>query len=249
MLDKIIQLYQDLTGKKIPESQLPIYQAWANRAIKELEGKLGWSFETPSPVNILGCTKGGCDCDIDVSKLAEAPEVKGSCRFFSFSSKQPFVHTDPFTKVHAVYLCRVEPEGINITSNDGDVVILKKIEKFAPRYFSGTFGKYIQACQEMTICQQMCNQDCTNCTALLLDADWLTLENVPDELLYLICDYIDWMATGGQANRGLKSESVDGHSVSYRDLKDTLPYLNPSDATVIQLYAGPYGMVGRKLIW
>lgn len=249
MIDKIITLYQELNGKKIPPAQEEIYKAWVKRAIIELENKLGWSFEPSVNINVLGCTKGGCDCDVDVSQLVEAPECKGSYRFFSFNSKQPFVLTDPFTKVHAVYLCKVEPEGVKITSADNDVVILKKIEKFAPRYFNSTFGKYIQACNEMSICQARCNADCTDCSALLLDADWINLDNIPDELLYLMCDYIDWMAAGGNANRGLKSESVDGHSVSYRDLKETLPYVNPSDAAIIQLFAGPYGMVDRKLIW
>lgn len=249
MLDKIIELYQELTGKTIPEKQQPQYLAWGRRAIRELENKLGWSFDEPTPVEILGTTKGGCECDIDVSKLGEAPEIKGSCRFFNFDSRQPYVHTDPFTKVHAVYLCRVEPEGKNITSEDGDVVVLMKIEKFSPRYFNNTFGKHIKACKEMTICQQACNADCTNCAALLVDADWISADNIPDELGYLLCDYIDWMEGDGLVNRGLKSESVDGHSVSYRDAKEAEPYLTPSDMATISLYAGPYGMVDRKLIW
>lgn len=249
MIDKIIEIYQNLTGKKIPTTQLPQYQAWALRAVKELENKLGWSLDPAVSVNIIGSTKNGCECDIDVSQLAKAPEVKGSCRFFSFSTKQPFVHTDPFTKIHAVYLCKVEPEGLKITTNDNDVVVLTKIVKFAPKYFNAQFGKYIQSCAEMTICQEVCNADCTNCSALLVDADWLTIDNLPDELAYLICDYIDWMSNGGPANRGLRSESVDGHSVSYRDWKETVPYLNPSDSAIILLYAGPYGMVDRKLIW
>lgn len=251
MSDKIIELYQKLTGKIIPPTQTEQYKAWAFRAVRELENKLGWSFKSTETINVLGCTRGGCgcECDIDVDKLDDAPTQKGSYRFFSFDAKQPFVHTDPFTKVHAVYLCRVEPEGKKITTNNNEVVILKKIEKFAPRYFNASFGKYIQACNEMSICQQMCETDCTDCAALLLDADWLDVDNVPDELLFLICDYIDWMASGGQATRGIRSESVDGHSVSYRDWAQSVPYINQSDITIIQLFAGPYGMVDRKLIW
>lgn len=249
MMEKIIEIYQQLTGKKIAESQMPQYEAWALRAVKELETKLGWSFTAPTESKIIGCAWGNCECDIDVEQLSEAPEVKGTCRFFSFDSKQPFVHTDPFTKVYAVYICKVEPEGIKVTTNDNEVVVLKKVDKFAPRYFNGVFGKYIQACKEMSICQEMCNASCTECTAILVDADWINLDNLPEELLYLICDYIDWEADGGLASRGLKSESVDGHSVSYRDWRETIPYLNPSDKAVIQLYAGPYGLTDRKLIW
>lgn len=249
MLDEIVELYQTLTGKKVATQLIPQYMAWGRRAIRELENKLGWSFDSPTSVNVLGCTPNGCECDIDVSKLKEAPEEQGSFRFFPIDARTPFIHTDPFTKVYAVYLCKVEPEGINITSDDGDVVVMTQIEKFTPRYCNSTFGKYIQACEEVSTCQAICNQDCTNCSALLVDADWVSAGNLPDDLLYLLCDYIDWMANSGVANRNIKSESVDGHSVSYGNWQDSEPYLNPSDVAIIQLYAGPYGMVDRKLIW
>ena len=249
MLDDIITLYKNLTGKTIPVNLEPQYEAWGKRAIVEIENKLGWSFSGVSNINVLGCSPNGCDCDIDVSKLTEAPKKRGEYRVFNFSDKQPFAWTDPFKKVHAVYLCRVEPEGINIKTNSGDVVILKQIKDFAPRYFSADFGKYIKACQEMTLCQQLCEQSCTECTALLVDADWMTGDDLPNELGYLICDYMDWMAEGGPANRTLKSESVDGHSVSYADWREAEPLINPSDAAIIALYTGPYGMVDRKNIW
>lgn len=249
MLDNIIKLYQASTGKTIPEHLLPIYKAWAQRAVFELENKLGWSLSGVSNVNVLGCSPNGCNCDIDASTLTEAPEQRGTYRFYSFENKQPYVMTDPFTKIHAVYLCRVEPEGPKIKSETGDVVILGNIKDFAPRYIDPKFGKFIKSCHEMTVCQQFCNNDCLNCTALLIDGDWATIDNLPDELVYLLCDYIDWMATGGPQNRGLRRESVDGHAVGYGDWRLIEPYYNPANAAIIQLYAGPYGMVDRKNIW
>lgn len=249
MLDNIITLYKTLTGKNIPTNLEAQYQAWGNRAIIEIENKLGWSFSGASNINVLGCSPSGCDCDIDASKLDPAPEKRGEYRAFNFDDKQPYVWTDPFKKVNAVYLCRMEPEGRNIKTKAGDVVILKQITNFSPRYFSADFGKYIKACQEMTMCQQFCEQSCTNCSALLVDAEWMTGENLPSELGYLICDYMDWMAEGGPASRALRSESVDGHSVSYADWEDSEPLTNPSDANILLQYTGPYGMVSRKNIW
>ena len=249
MLDNIITKYQTLTGKIVPEALGPQYQAWGNRAVIELQSKLGWSFSGVSNVNVLGCSPSGCDCDIDISKLTEAPEKRGEYRFYSFSDKQPYAMVDPFKKINAVYLCRVEPEGRNISTNNGDVVILKKIDKFAPRYFNADFGKFIKACKEMSLCQQFCERSCTECTALLVDGDWLGAEDLPDELWYLICDYMDWMAEGGASNRNLETEKVDGHEVSYGEAWHLMePFTNPSAAEIIALYTGPYGMVDKKYI-
>lgn len=250
MFDNIVTIYQDLTGRIIPENLVPQYTAWGRRAIRELENKLGWQFTRAAFINVLGCSASGCNCDVPKENLRPAPVQRGQYRVFNYDSKQPFVFVDPFTKIHNVYICRVEPEGRFITSENNDVVILKKIEKYAPRYFSNDFGKYIQACNEMTVCQEACDSGCTKCSAILVDGDWLDANSIPDELGFLICDYMDWMANGGIQNRGIQSESVDGHSVSYgRNLKEAEPYGNSTALTIIQQYAGPYGMANRKLIW
>lgn len=250
MLDNIITIYQTMTGNIIPESQMPKYQAWGRRAIRELENKLGWQFDRSEYINVLGCSPSGCNCDISISGLRPAPTQRGQYRAFNYDSKQPFVYTDPFSKIHNVYICRIEPEGRFITSDNNDVVILKKVEKYAPRYFNDDFGKYIQACEEMTACQSQCENGCTKCSAILVDADWLDSRTVPDEILYMICDYIDWMANGGVASRNVSSESVDGHSVSYGNNGVKIePYENATDSAIIQQFAGPYGMANRRLIW
>lgn len=249
MLEKIIEIYQELTGKQISEQLIPTYTAWGRRAIIELENKLGWSLSGVSNVTVLGVNPGGCTCDIDATKLTDAPEARGVYRFYSYSDKQPYVMTDPFTKVNAVYLCRVEPEGPKITSSTGETVILSEIDSFTPRYSNPNYGKYIKACEEMSICQSTCNSDCINCTSILVDGDWISVDNLPTELTYLLCDYIDWMATGGPQNRGLRRESVDGHAVGYGDWQTTEPYYNPVNVAIIQAYAGPYGAIDRKNIW
>lgn len=253
MLDDIIKIYTITSGRTITEATKPQYEAWAARAIAELESRLGWSLAGVSNVNVLGVSPRGCDCDIEPSKLLEAPEKIGSYRFFSFDTKQPYVHIDPFKRVNAVYLCRVVPSTEPLSSeSDADninVTILKTIKDYAPRYTKPNFGRFIKACQEMTICQATCERSCTECSAILVDADWITFNDIKDMLAALICDYIDWLADDGPASRGLQSEVVDGHSVGYRGYNYVLPYLNPADASVIQMFVGPYGMVDKKRIW
>lgn len=137
MLDDIIKIYTITSGRTITEAARPQYEAWAARAIAELESRLGWSLAGVSNVNVLGVSPRGCDCDIEPSKLLEAPKKIGSYRFFSFDTKQPFVHIDPFKKVNAVYLCRVVPSTEPLSSeSDADninVTILKTIKDYAPR--------------------------------------------------------------------------------------------------------------------
>lgn len=250
MLNNIITIYQTMTGNTVPTAQIPQYTAWGRRAIRELENKLGWQFDRTAYINVLGVSPSGCNCDVAESALKPAPTQRGQYRAFNFNEKQPFVMTDPFIKIHNVYICRIEPEGRFITSDNNDVVILKQIEKYSPRYFNNEFGKSIQSCEEMTACQRACEGGCTKCSALLVDADWCSTSNAPDELKYLICDYMDWMANGGVATRNVKSESVDGHTVQYgNDGVKIEPYENSTDSVIIKQYAGPYGMADRKLIW
>lgn len=250
MLDDIVEIYQEYTGVTVPRNLIPQYRAWGRRAIRALESKLGWQFESTVNINVAGVNPGGCNCDTNRNNLLPAPSQRGTYRVFNFSDKQPFVFVDPFTKIHAVYICRIEPEGRFVQSDDNDVVILQQVDKFAPKYFNGTFGKYIESCEEINSCSASCERGCTECTAILVDADWISNENAPDEVVYMICDYIDWMANGGVASRNVESETVDGHSVKYGgDSLASEPYQNPSDLAIIQQYVGPYGMANRKLIF
>lgn len=253
MIDDIITLYQTFTGKTVTDAMRPQYEAWAARALAELESRLGWSLSGTSNVNVLGINPKGCDCDVEPSELIDAPVQVGSYRFFSFDSKQPNVFTDPFKKVHAVYICRIVADKIPYSSeSDADnvnVMILKEVKDYSPRYLNAKFGKYVKACQEMTLCQAFCEKGCSECTAILIDADWITFDDIKDQIGVLLCDYIDWLANDGPATRALQSESVDGHSVSYRGYQYILPYQNPADAAVIQMFAGPYGMFAKKRIW
>ena len=244
ILDKILAKYQEMTGKVIPPLQQPMYKAWARRALAGLETKLGWSLAPTHEVVVAGVAKDGCACTGSTTDLDPSPEAVGSYAFFPFNTKQPFVMTNPFIKVHNVYVARVAKD------QTSDVIILKGVNPYSPRYLNDTFGKYLEACQPMTICQEACEKGCTKCAVILVDADWMNIDDLPDELWYLLFDYINWLSAGGIENRGLKSEAVDGHSVSYAtEWQVTDPYAHPANADIIALYMGPYGGVSKKLIW
>lgn len=246
-----IEQYQELKGITLSEEQYPQYEAWLRRANALLWDKLGWKAETPDYINIAGATKTECPCEIDQEDLNEAPQLRGQARVYPVILKEPNLFVDPFTKVHDVYICKVEPEGRRIISDNNSVVILKKVEQWSPAYFSDTFGKYIKKCQGCCGCSMGCINGCRNCINILVDADWVNKDNMPDDLLYLIMDYMDWLEAGGAtaAALNIRAESVTGHSVSYGDRGtggSWNPYSDPSAENLLLKYAGPYGSIKRR---
>lgn len=242
----VITMYQSLTGKTIPQAQLTQYQSFGKRAVAMLESKLGWPLTPVDNVEIIGVAKAGCSCDkmqYGEGDLYPAPELAGTARVFSVNPKSKYVFTDPFKNVHGAYIVR------SVLGENGkqSFVVLKRVTKFVPKYNS-TFGRYLEACQEMSPCMAMCSQQCTNCTSLLVDADWVTGDDLGDDIGFLICDFIDWLADDGIGKMSLKSEKVDGHEVTYGDSVIFNPYMMPASVKILSNYIGPYGDVGRNFI-
>lgn len=251
MLEQLLTFYVDSYGGTIPTGQEKIYQSYFSRAISALQNKLGWQLAGESVISVLGVSPSGCDCDVSPDYLDPAPPIKGQYRVFNFNKKAPNVLVDPFTKVHSVYICKNEPEGQYITSANNEVIILKRITNYTPKYFMGDYGKYIQSCPEMKACANVCGEDCTSCTSLLIDADWVAYPNIPQDFLFLLCDYLEWLRDGGIANAAITSESVDGHSVAYgkKDIYFT-PFDTPDALAIIGDFAGPFGKLNRQhYIW
>lgn len=243
MLDTIIKFYTDTYGGVIPSGSEDLYSGYFKRAILALQARLGWQLEGNSKVELLGVNPGGCDCEIDLTKLDDAPKVEGKLRVYNFDAKLPNAPVDPFTQVHAVYICKNEPTG----SKENEVVILKRITDFQPVYFNSDYGKYIKACRTMLMCSSRCAASCTQCTSLLVDANWTEYPKLPQDLMFLLCDYVNWLAEGGIANSAITSESVDGHSVSYGNRKEWLtPFDTPDAVAIIGDFVGPYGNVNRR---
>lgn len=251
MIDKVLELYQEYTGQILSEAQKEMYAPYALRAVRMLEQKLGWPLDGGSDVvEVLGVAKQGCTCTefpIDILNLNNPPEKKGIYRLFPLDTRKPNLLTDPFKRLNHVYLARVDMTQNGPNGNTG-AVILQTYTDITPVFFMGNIGKYIKTCHQMNACQQACNSNCTNCASVLVDADWMTIDDLPPALILLMCDYIDWVAEGGLANRWIKSESVDGHSVSYGAWITTAPYQHSSDAAIIRSFMGPYGSTNRKYI-
>lgn len=254
MLEQLLTFYTESYGGTIIQGQETIFKAYFSRAISAIQNKLGWSLSGGPTIQVLGVNPGGCDCgDMRTESLDPAPAQKGQYRIFNLNAKAPNALVDPFTKVHHVYICKTEPEGRFISSANNEVVILAAISNFTPRYFLGEYGKYIQSCPEMGGCANVCASEsgCSNCTSLLVDADWVTFPNIPQDFLFLLCDYVDWLRDGGTLNAGISSESVDGHSVSYGNKTIFFtPFDTPDALAVISDFAGPFGKPKRQqYIW
>lgn len=247
MIDKILDRYTEYTGKTLSPEQRQVYTAYVLRAVRMMENKLGWPLDGGSDVaDVLGVAPNGCDCRKLPTELNEAPKKTGIYRLFPVDSRKPNLMADPFKSVNAVYLCRIDMDSPS-TDRKSPVVILKKMTDITP-VIRSTWGKYIKACSQLSVCQRACHADCTNCATLLVDADWITIDDLPPELFFLLFDYIDWMVEGGPTTRSVRSESVDGHSVSYGSWITTAPYYHAADATILRTYAGPYGSIDRKFI-
>lgn len=249
MIDKVLDLYQEYTGKVLSETQRETYAPFAMRAIYMMASRLGWPLDGGSDaVDVIGVSTHGCACDIFSRDLGEAPTKVGIYRMFPLDSRLPNVLTDPFKKVNHVYIARVAMETENDDETKNGAVILKEVTDVTPIFFQGNCGRYIKACHQMSACQQACEPSCTNCASLLVDANWITIDDLPPELIFLLCDYIDWVADGGLESRSVKTESVDGHSVSYGSWLSTAPYYNGADVAILKTYMGPYGAFNRKMI-
>lgn len=245
----IITIYTEKTGKIIPESQKAQYEAWGRRAIAMLESKLGWPLAGGGNTEVIGVSKHGCSCekvDYKPEDLEPAPEAIGDLRILPMNKELMNLPIDPFKSVYRVYLARsirsTEP------SSKQKSVILKEVTKFEPK-FHGMFGRFLEGCQKVSPCSETCNNDCKNCVSILVDANWVTINDLPDDIIYILCDYIDWVAEGGLSSRNIQSEEVDGHKVSYGDAANNIsPFETAENLAIILDYAGPFGRISRKYI-
>ena len=225
--------YEELTGVIIPESKRDYYNAQIKRVQSKLETLLGFTLEPSDIYSELGKTQVDCVCpDIPESSSLLPPDVvKGIYKVFPYNSKDKFFHIDPFLEVYNVKLVRV--------LDNRQFITYKTFETFTKQYMTQGIGKYIERCETC-----FCDCACKDCVQLAVDADWVDFtsesSDIPDDLLYLWCDMIDYYA---DPTHDIKSESVDGHSWSKGDV------LAPEEKEGIKLllrrYAGPFGSIIR----
>lgn len=228
-----LSLYIKLTGNTIPASQYARYRALIRRVQARLETILGWSFTPEVLYQEKGKTQNGCVCPDIPESLLPADEVKGIIKVFPYNSSDKFLHVDPFLDVYNVKLVRVLENREFITYKTFDLV--------TKQYMNNGVGKYIEKCDTC-----YCDCDCRDCVQLAVDGDWLKASeesgepNLPLDLLYLLCDMVDYYA---DPTHDIKSESVDGHSWSKGDVK--APEESSSALLVLKKYAGPFGTIQR----
>lgn len=224
--------YEKLTGVIIPVEKRPYYEAQIQRVRAKLETLLGYTLEPQNLYIELGKTQQECICpDIpESSKLLLPDSIRGTLKVFPYNSKDKFLHTDPFYEVYNVKLGKV--------LENRQIVTYKTFENFTAQYMQNGIGNHIEKCQTC-----FCNCDCKDCVQLIVDADWVDFtedEPLPDDLLYLWCDMVDFY---GDQYRNIKSESVDGHSWSKGDIK--APEEEKTALLLLRRYAGPFGSIIR----
>ena len=247
-MDNLIQRYAEYKGLEFTEETIATYTPLLQRAISLMETKLGFPLdpEKRPTIDIAGVSKHGCDCrmeNIDSESLDPAPEITGSLTMAPFDKRMQNQRVNPFASIYNVYVAkRVE--------GTGEVVVLQEATNYQPIIRSNGFGNYIKGCQN-NHCAVVCGDTCKDCVSLLIDGDWLSLDNLPDELIFMLFDVMDWLEDGGFTNTGVTSESVDGHSVSYGDwakVHGYTPYDDPSNALILARYLGAFGDISRQYI-
>ena len=224
-----LKKYEELTGIVIPPNRESYYTAQIKRVQVKLETLLGFTLTPKHIYTELGKSQVECVCpDIpQTESLLPPDEVKGVIRVFPYNYKDKFLSIDPFQDVYNVKLGKV--------LDDKSFITYKTFEHFTEQYMSQGIGKYIEKCKTC-----FCDCECKDCIQLIVDAKWVALPDLPDDLMYLWADMVTYYA---DPTKDIKSESVDGHSWSKGDIT------SPEDAKeailLLQRYAGPYGSVTR----
>lgn len=243
-MENILNKYAEYKGIELTEENTPTLTAYLKRAISVLETKIGCSLTNPVEAALIGVSKHGCDCSMTApDELDPVPTPVGTYRVAPFDKRLQFQRLDPFTTLNALYIGKR-------TENTGEIIILKKLVNYQPSIRSNGIGNYVKGCSKNP-CAITCGNTCGDCVSLVVDADWMSLDNLPDELLYMIFDFMDWMAEGGFSNGGITSESVDGHSVSYGEwnkVRGYTPYDDPNNQAILANYIGAYGNTSRQYI-
>lgn len=219
-----IKKYTQLTGKTVSEAEKPAFNAMIRRTRAMLETLLGFTLNPENLYRELGKSRRDCACpNVDTSTLLPADEAEGVYKLFPYNSLDRYFHVDPFKEVYKVKLVYVE--------GNGEFVTIKEFKNAKPQYGRDGIGNYIEKCLEC-----VCDCSCDDCVQLAVDADWL--DCLPDDLMYLWADMIDYQL---DCTKDLKSQSVEGHSWAKADTRS--PEELPHNVLLLKRYAGPYGSV------
>ena len=248
-----IALFQDITGIELSEEQIPAYERAEKRAYRFLESELGWSFNPSSTYDEYGTTKNECICPKDLSEITKnldsSQYEEGIPMIFPYDKDESHIFINPAKSIYKLKLA------IPLMGSDTQFVSIKTLDNVMPRAKSniGEIIRYIERCDSWPT--SSCGCECPRCAMLVVWADWL--KELPQGLIDVFTDLIVYYMKHPYSlddNRIIKTESVDGHSVSYGDTqtiedviggKDTP--LNKQYLTLIKSYMGPFSPYYTKV--
>lgn len=242
-----VALFQELTGIELDENQIPAYERAQDRAFTMLENELGWSFNYSGEYEELGKIKSICSCpkflkQINPEDMIPADSVNGEIKLFPYDKKMSSLPIDPATAIYAIKLV------VPMNGSDYKFITVKDLDNVMPRPLSKSqeIIKYIERCDTWPY---QCGCDCPNCTLLAVDADWL--DKVPADMFPIITELILYFMRHPYSldtTATIKSESVDGHSVSYAAEESVENIINsPSYKRMLEKYMGVYSPYYKKV--
>lgn len=232
--------YTELTGIVIPSEKAAQFKRAVRSAVRVLETYLGWRFNYSTLYTELGKVKSeSALTNLDLTKLNRSDILpileqtrisKQSVKFFNFDQNLSMLRIDPAENVLSVQLV------VFLNNDQENYIVIKDLTDVMSRVKSSNTDliHYLERRNDLTFCHGQT-------TAMLaVDANWLNV--APDELLDVLCELIDFfMAKSARSSIApIKSESVDGHSVSYGESETPESILNQTHLKqIIQKYAGP----------
>lgn len=255
-----VAIFQEMTGINLSESQLSDYERAYNRAVKFLSEELGWDFsylvdeqtyDYETGYIELGKTLSECTCPKQIKNmdsLLPPDVVQGEVRIFPFSKDDSFILIDP---CYAIYTLKLV---VPLTGDEMKYVTVKELENIMPNILPNRRGEYKDIIHYVERCdswpKRICGCDCINCVMLAVDGKWC--KDIPKQLFDILTQLILYFMKNpfsiSEDSRLIKSESVDGHSVSYGD-KSELDMLTESKnyLTLIRKFMGPYSPYNKKV--
>lgn len=228
----LLNMYIQITGLSVPESQGVSVVAQIKRQRRSLERMLGYPLEE-SAVNDnqyteIGKTSIDCPCgSIDTDNLLDPDAVVYAYRLFTYNKHDTYLHIDPASAVHKVKLVK---GGVTVKTLDSDFYRLD---------YKNGFIKYIEQCQ----CWCTCSGDC-GCVQLAVDASWLWPDddNIPSELEDLWMDMVTYYS---DRKKDIKSETLGPHS--YTKFGNSAPESLAENVAIINKYIGGNGSLNRTI--
>lgn len=258
--------YISITGLDLgSEIQIAMFNRANARATRKLIQILGWdpTYRTAYEEAAISKIKGACPTEeqlelwranpVQYPYFAQPDFEVGMTKLFPYYPEDANYFIDPCTAVHSVKVVKVL---------SSDVKQFITVWKFAPDAWDQKTNvgflvnhqpiiRWIEICDAPDTLGCEC-EDGKSCYMLAIDADWL--QELPDDLAYVLADLTLFQmqhqpSLAADTTYAVKSESVDGHSVTYDTTTTNESAWNTEDDVLkpyldmLKMYAGPYSIL------